>query len=42
VLGTVGVTGILSYQRQYHAYLELDCFCIIIAEESKGANSISK
>jgi hypothetical protein len=29
-----------SSQKQYHAYLELDCLCII-AEESKGANSIS-
>jgi hypothetical protein len=40
-LGTIGLISILSLsQRQYHAYLELDCLCII-AEESKGANSIS-
>lgn len=40
-LGTIGLISILSSsQRQYHAYLKLDCLCII-TEESKGANSIS-
>jgi hypothetical protein len=40
-LGTIGLISVSSSsQRQYHAYLELDCLCII-AEESKGANSIS-
>lgn len=44
VVKTLGIIGLVSIssssQRQYHAYLELDCLCII-AEESKGANSIS-
>jgi hypothetical protein len=40
-LGTIGLISVSSpSQRQYHAYLELDCLCII-AQESKGANSIS-
>ena len=42
MFGTIGLISILSSsQRQYHAYLELDCLCIIISEESKDANSIS-
>jgi hypothetical protein len=41
MIGTIDLVSILSSsQRQYHASLELDCLCII-AEESKGANSIS-
>ena len=40
-LGTIGLISVpSSSQRQHHAYLKLDCLCII-AEESKGANSIS-
>ena len=40
-LDTIGLISKLSLsQRQYHAYLELNCLCIIV-EESKGANSIS-
>ena len=40
-LGTIGLISVSSSsQRQHRAYLKLDCLCII-AEESKGANSIS-